>query len=236
MSVTDARPPAPAATAGDGPGAAPPGDEGPELRTDEGGRDLWTVGLALLVAVLAAAVAFGGGYLVGRPDRPDADSVDVGFVRDMIDHHDNGVLMAESIVQTPDVDPVVRTFAREVVRWQRWEVGMMDGWLRDWGWERGDPDRTAMTWMGMAVPADRMPGMQDDDALDRLREATGREADRLFLTMMREHHEAGVHMAEQAARHAGRAKVRDLAQLMATNQAGEIREYDLALQRLGLAG
>ena len=243
MPVTDATSSAPVVADGgrrwrdDG---DPGGVDDPAIPTATDDRpaagSAWPVGRALLVVVLAAAVAFGGGYLVGRPDRPSANSVDVGFVQDMIDHHDNGVLMAEAVVQAPDVDPTVRAFAREVVRWQRWEVGIMDAWLRDWGHERGDPDRTAMSWMGMPVPVDRMPGLQDEAALDRLRSATGRDADRLFLTMMREHHQAGVHMSEHAARHAGEAKVRELAELMATNQAGEIREYDLALDRLGLSG
>jgi len=81
----------------------------------------------------------------------------------------------------------------------------------------------------------QMPGLQSEAQIEALRAATGREADRLFLTMMADHHRGGIHMAEYAADHASQHKVRDLAQLMVTNQSSEVREYQLTAQRLGLA-
>ena len=79
-----------------------------------------------------------------------------------------------------------------------------------------------------------MPGMASDEQLDQLEAATGPEKSRLFLTMMREHHRGGLHMADYAATHAKTEKVRDLAKLIATNQRKEVREYDLTRQQLGL--
>jgi uncharacterized protein (DUF305 family) len=79
-----------------------------------------------------------------------------------------------------------------------------------------------------------MPGMQSDDTIAALRAASGADADRLFLTMMRDHHRGGVHMAEYAAEHAGSTRVRNLASMMARVQSGEIDEYTGVLRQLGL--
>jgi uncharacterized protein (DUF305 family) len=170
-----------------------------------------------------------------QPDRPSESSVDVGFLRDMIDHHDQAVYMAQITVSKPGIDNTVRAFAQEVMIGQRWEIGRMDAWLDDWGLLRGDPDRTAMRWMGMSTSVAGMPGMQPDERVDELLGASGQDANRLFLTMMKDHHQGGVHMAKDAARHADTKKVRELAEMMAANQETEIREYDQVLARLGLA-
>ena len=84
------------------------------------------------------------------------------------------------------------------------------------------------------VPA--MPGMQDPTELDALEVATGAEADRLFLTMMGEHHQGGMHMAEYAAQNATDERIVSLAGRMANNQRVEVNEYRVLLERLGLAG
>jgi uncharacterized protein (DUF305 family) len=216
---------------GDGP---PPGDEvaGEEPGRSGGG---WGPGRIVVFGLVVALVGMALGYVVSRPRPPGATSVDVGFVQDMIDHHDQAVLMGEAVVSKPNVDPLVRSFAQEVVRDQRWEVGVMDAWLQDWGQARGEPDRTVMGWMGMPVPLVQMPGLQSEAAMEQLRAADGREADRLFLTMMTDHHQGGIHMASYAATHASQAKVRELAQIMVTNQTSEVRSYQLAMAQLGLS-
>lgn len=192
----------------------------------------WT---ARKVAVIGLACALVGGILgfrIGEPDRPGAASVDVGFLQDMIDHHDQAVYMGK--LAMGDVPAPVDTFAREVVQTQQWETGRMDAWLQDWGYARGDPERSnAMAWMGHATPAPSMPGMASDVDLERLEAADGTEAGVLFLQLMREHHLGGAEMAEYAAEHASRAKVRELADLMARNQRSEVREYDLVLRSMG---
>ena len=177
------------------------------------------------------------GVNIGRPDVPGDDSVDVGFLQDMIDHHDQGVAMAQLMLDS-DAAPVVKGFAKEVVLLQRWDLGKMDAWLADWGKLRGDLDRTdVMGWMpGMprSLTVAAMPGMASEEQLDQLEAATGPEKSRLFLTMMRDHHRGGLHMADYAATHAKTEKVHDLAELIAANQRKEVREYDLTRQQLGL--
>ena len=96
--------------------------------------------------------------------------------------------------------------------------------------ERGDPDRLTMAWMGMGTPLATMNGMASQADLGRLANASGVEADRLFLELMTEHHRGGIHMAEYTAAHARDDETIALAVRMARNQALEITEYQRALR------
>ena len=60
----------------------------------------------------------------------------------------------------------------------------------------------------------------------RLTVARGPALDRLFLTMMREHHLGGVAMADYAAKWAKLDKVAGLAVTIAKNQRFEIADYE----------
>ena len=78
------------------------------------------------LAFLAGAV----GYLVGdRESGPPTSAVDTGFLQDMIDHHEQAVTMA-SLANGSASNPVVRHLAREVLIEQRYEIGLMDGYLQ----------------------------------------------------------------------------------------------------------
>ena len=193
----------------------------------------WTFRSVLVTALVFALVGFTVGYFVAKPRPPGESSVDVGFMRDMIDHHDQAVEMALYTLAS-DASGAAKTVASDVLLSQRQEIGLMDGILGGWGRERGDPDRTAMQWMGMGEPVAQMFGMQPRERIDALRAAKPPEVDRLFFTMMREHHQGGVHMAEYAERHAQSKRVRVLATFMANTQRTEINEINAALKRLGL--
>lgn len=188
--------------------------------------------LQLLVAALACTLLGVGAttFLQRRAAAPNA--VDIGFAHDMIDHHDQAVLMALKLSGKEGIDPIVAKFADEVIIFQRWELGQLDSELQNWGEIRGDLDRTAMAWMGMGSAVAAMPGMQSEEALARLDAATGLEASRLFLTMMGEHHLGGVHMADYAAQHGSDPQIRELAARMARNQRVEAKEYEAQLRRL----
>jgi uncharacterized protein (DUF305 family) len=194
----------------------------------------WTFRSVLATAVVFAVVGFTVGYFVAKPRPPGETSVDVGFMRDMIDHHDQAVEMALYVLAS-NANGETKTVAGDVVLSQRQEIGLMDGILGGWNRQRGDPDRTAMEWMGQGVPVPQMFGMQTRDKVEALRAATTPEVDRLFFTMMREHHEGGVHMAEYAEQHAQTKRVRDLATFMANTQRTEINEMTVAMKELGLS-
>jgi uncharacterized protein (DUF305 family) len=193
----------------------------------------WTFRSVLAIALVFAVVGFSIGYIVAKPRPPGENSVDVGFMRDMIDHHDQAVAIALYTLAS-DANGETKAVASDVLLSQRQEIGLMDGILGGWNRLRGDPDRTAMEWMGHPGPVSTMFGMQTAEKVAALRAADAPEVDRLFFTMMREHHEGGVHMAEYAEEHAQSKRVRDLATFMATIQRTEINEIDAAIKRLGL--
>jgi uncharacterized protein (DUF305 family) len=81
-----------------------------------------------------------------------------------------------------------------------------------------------MAWMGMPTTHEQMPGMASEEGLDALAAANGAAADDLFVDLMVDHHEGGVHMAEFAAEAAGSSEVRRMAESMAHSQQDEIAE------------
>lgn len=194
---------------------------------------VWNFRSVLVTAVLFALAGFAVGYVVAKPRPPGENSVDVGFMRDMIDHHDQAVAMALYTLAS-DANGETKVVAGDVLLSQRQEIGLMDGILGGWNRLRGDPDRTAMEWMREPGPVSTMFGMQTPEKVASLRAAKAPEVDRLFFTMMREHHEGGVHMAEYAQEHAESKRVRELATFMANTQRTEINEMDAAIKRLGL--
>ena len=131
---------------------------------------------------------------------PGPGSVDVGFLQDMRWHHDQAVRMSLFMMNkdTATQDPTVRSIAADILRTQQFEAGVMAGQLRTWGAAEANESGIGMAWMGMPVPIDRMQGMASADELERLKAATGEEADLLFLQLMRVHHEGGLHMALDA--------------------------------------
>lgn len=116
----------------------------------------WRVALVALVAAIAAGV---GGYAFGaRSDEARPSTVDAGFLRDMVTHHEQAVLLASGQISEL-TEPRLRAVAREIVYAQSREIGHMERRLSDWGIAPNGPGSSAMAWMGMAVPVEHMPGM-----------------------------------------------------------------------------
>jgi uncharacterized protein (DUF305 family) len=186
---------------------------------------------ALACIAIGVAVTLGAGAL--RDGHPGAGSVDVGFLQDMIDHHDQAVQMA-LIELSNGASPIPRAFAGDVIASQRYELGLMDARLEDWGFGHGAPTRDVMTWMGMRVQHRDMPGLASKAALDAFAKATGSDTDATFLRLMIVHHQGGLHMAQHAALHASDAGVRALARRMVRTQSLEIAEMQAAQGQLDL--
>jgi uncharacterized protein (DUF305 family) len=185
--------------------------------------------LLVLLAVLALAAAALGGYWHGRA-APAADSVDVGFARDMSLHHEQAVRMAALVYDRSD-DPAIRSLAFDILTTQQGQIGIMSGWLDAWGlaWTSAGP---RMAWMGMPTEG-LMPGMATAKQLDALRAADGEAADVLFLQLMIPHHQGGVAMATEAAARADQEPVRLLATSMVEAQTLEVAYMTELLQAKG---
>ena len=209
-------------------------------------RAWWAVAVLLLVAVAAAAGLLAGARLAPEPAAtPATDSVAAGFARDMKAHHAQAVQMSV-LVRDRTEDPDVRTLALDILLGQQHQIGQMYAWLDQWNLPQTSPE-PAMAWMpddaedmtGMdhdsptPTAETPMPGMATDEQLDRLRNATGVEAERLYLQLMIPHHQAGVEMAEVAAARAADSNVRQLAQTIVDSQTAEIAVLRQMLESRG---
>src|SRR5690242_5851457 len=98
------------------------------------------LGLAALVLAIMGVTAVES----GRP--PSDTSLEAGFARDMMVHHDQAVTMA-MLIRDRTEDPVLRSVATDMVLTQQNQIGQMFGWLNVWGLP-ATGTQPAMTWMG----------------------------------------------------------------------------------------
>ena len=181
--------------------------------------------VALLVAV--ALIAGMVGWLIADTrSEPASSDVDVGFLHDMRDHHDQAVQMGYMYLALPDTDPALRTVARSIISGQSIDIGRMIQLLRSMNAPEASETNEAMAWMGMPTPVDQMPGMATEAEIEELAASSGAAADQLFVELMSEHHRGGIHMAEVAAADAANEDVRSMAAAMAASQAEEIGELE----------
>jgi len=122
---------------------------------------------------------------------------DVRFVRDMIAHHSQALVMAR-MAPTHGASPTIQILAGRIINAQQDEIALMQQWLRD----RRQPvpevhiEGTSMMMHG-ADHAMHMPGMLTEAQLKQLDAARGVEFERLFLTFMIEHHRGAVTMVHE---------------------------------------
>jgi len=154
---------------------------------------LLVVGAALRPLVIPEAPA---------PAAPVLGVVEIGFVQDMAVHHQQALQMTARL--SPDVDPAVATLARRIELTQRYELGMLLGWLELAQAPPTNPhpmqwhDGGHMHGTAAGRAGKPMPGMATLDELDALSAARGRDAEVLFLQLMQRHHAGAVAMARAA--------------------------------------
>jgi uncharacterized protein (DUF305 family) len=183
--------------------------------------------LLLILALVAGGVL---GYTIRALQLPSAGSADVGFARDMIEHHRQAVEMSKLVYDRTE-DEIIRSLAFDIMTTQQAQIGMMSGWLASWN-HSVNSTGPRMEWMGMPV-AGLMPGMATREQLNRLSEAQGVEADAIFLQLMIPHHRAGVEMSVAAMEQARSEVVRQLATSIAEAQDAEIEAMQQLLEEKG---
>jgi uncharacterized protein (DUF305 family) len=192
----------------------------------------WTPTVVALVVVAALAAAFLIGFNLHRS--PGDDSVEAGFARDMVVHHDQAVAMA-LLIRDRTADPLVKTLATDIVLTQQNQVGQMLGWLNVWGLPATGKE-LPMSWMGHPTSG-LMPGMASPDEMTALAAMSGEAADVEFLRLMILHHQGGIAMAEAALQRSGNEQVRDLAGATVAAQQAEIATMEsLLAAKTGSAG
>ncbi|MFJ8392066.1 DUF305 domain-containing protein [Streptomyces sp. NPDC094144] len=216
-------------------------------------------------ATVASARDDGAGEHVSAagsaPGTPATDSADAGFARDMAVHHQQAVEMS-FIVRDRTRDEDVRRFAYDIANTQANQRGMLLGWLDLWELPKVSAGQEPMAWMdgqhaghdmdgmegksgmsGMsghgggyqAHDGSLMPGMATRTELGRLREASGKQAEILYLQLMTDHHKGGIDMARGCADLCAVKAEKRLAQSMVDAQRSELDAMAQMLAERGAA-
>jgi uncharacterized protein (DUF305 family) len=190
--------------------------------------------MAAAATCLAATAVL---FFVLRASRAPGDaSPEAGFARDMATHHAQAAEMG-FIIRDASTDDRLRALAYDIIVTQTAQRGVFMGWLQQWGVSQSS-ERPRMAWMeghAHAAPSSGlMPGMASDADLLRLRQASGRDAEVLFLHLMIRHHEGGLEMARAILAQSDREDVVSMARSIEASQAGEIASMrDMLAERGG---
>ncbi|MGH7719236.1 MAG: DUF305 domain-containing protein [Gemmatimonadaceae bacterium] len=129
-------------------------------------------------------------------ERPYTEA-DVHFMSAMIGHHAQAIVMA-GWAPTHGASASVRTLAERVVNGQQDEIAVMQQWLRDRLKPVPEVTPTGVRMEMNGVEHEmHMPGMLSEAQMKALDQARGAEFDRLFLTLMIQHHRGAVSMVKQ---------------------------------------
>lgn len=149
----------------------------------------------------------------------DHDRADVMFSMMMVPHHEQALEMAALVPSRSD-DPAVRDLAQRIEQEQQPEIDRMRGWLDSWG---------AGSASGMGSMGHSMTGMMSESDMAELASLKGAAFDRRWLTMMVEHHEGAIEMAQDVLRSGRHTGTRDLASAVIETQQREIDEMTAML-------
>jgi len=156
------------------------------------------------------------------------NAADVMFAQMMLPHHEQAIEMSDALLAKDGVSPELVDLAEQIKAAQGPEIDTLTGWLDDWG---ADPEAGADLGHG-TQGTQGMAGMMSAEDMRALEDATGTDAERLFLEQMVAHHEGAVEMAQaevSGGRHAGAVET---ARSVVDTQTAEIQQMrDLLASR-----
>ncbi|WP_280423519.1 DUF305 domain-containing protein [Nocardia carnea] len=157
------------------------------------------------------------------PVEGEHNEADIRFAQEMIPHHRQAVEMA-ALVPSHSTDSRVIDLAARIQQAQDPEITAMTGWLQAWG--AAVPEGTGHS----GGHHGGMPGMMTDEQMAELEAAQGPEFDRMWLTMMIDHHEGAVQMAQTELAEGSDPQARTMAQQIVDAQQAEIQQMQAILE------
>jgi uncharacterized protein (DUF305 family) len=156
------------------------------------------------------------------------------FAKAMIPHHQQAIEMSDMVLSKQGIDGEIVSLANQIKDAQGPEIEQMQGWLQDWRVASTPSSGTGMPGHDMGD----MPGMgggghgmmSEADMAD-LQNAQGPDAGRLFLTLMIEHHEGAITMAQKEIDNGAFPAAVDMARNIVSSQQQEIATMREILNR-----
>ena len=173
-----------------------------------------------LAGAIALSVSTGGALAHGGEHHADPMAASLQglkgkpfesmFLKEMIHHHESAVEMAKlATTNTKRVE--LNKFGNEIIAAQKAEIDQMTEWLKKDGESAG-----AM---------EQMPGMDMMmKGMEELKKAKDADFDKMFLTMMRDHHKGAVEMSKLVGERSDRADLKQLANKIIADQTKEIQQ------------
>jgi uncharacterized protein (DUF305 family) len=175
----------------------------------------WAALLAALTLVVGSCGSSDYNNFLGKHNQAD-----VTFAQDMIPHHTQAIVMS-TMAKNHAKDRKLRQLAADIRNAQQPEIEQMSEWLNAWGETvpaaGRDPDD-----MGSMMDDGHMSGMMTGGQMMDLDRARGSRFDGMWLTMMIEHHEGAIDMAEVEQRRGSSIDAIELARSIASTQTAEI--------------
>jgi len=143
------------------------------------------------------------------------------FIDGMTPHHEGAVAMAKEVLQKTN-RPEIKQLAQAIITAQEQEISQLKGWRTAWYPNAGEAPMMYSAEMGhmMPMPEDVRSGMMMSSELGK---ADG-QLDLRFLNAMIPHHQAALHMAQQALQKSDRPEIKTLAQHILDGQQQEINQ------------
>ncbi len=162
-----------------------------------------------------ASVAVGGtnqndGVIASTPaPRESTATFEQAFMKNMIDHHQMAIEMAEICLQKA-VHEELRSTCENIISTQSAEIRRMQGWLQD--------------WYGVTYTPTMKPGAERD--LQRLGALSGEEFEIAFMESMIAHHEGAIREARECTRKAYHKQLLRLCESIISAQSAEIAQME----------
>ena len=181
---------------------------------------------ALVLAFVAALMLAGCGSDNGSGDSSSGggenfNDADVTFAQSMIPHHQQAVEMAKMAKMRASSSDV-KQFADKIEAAQGPQINTMTGWLEEWGEDVEPESSNGMDHDMDSMGSDDMPSMMSEDDMKRLNGSSDAGFDKMFLTMMIEHHTGAIDMAKTELSEGENPDALALAEKIEAEQTAEI--------------
>ena len=152
------------------------------------------------------------------------NDADVTFAQGMIPHHQQAVEMAQMAEDRAE-SPELKQLASEIEAAQAPEIEQLTSWLRAWGEPTEMPSMSGMDHSSTpGMSGSGMSGMMSDSDMRDLDQASAKDAGKLYLEQMIQHHEGAVEMAKTEVEKGENTDAVKLAKSTVSSQTEQIQQ------------